>query len=225
MKLFKFIVLAIVCLGISSCMCASRQGADSSTRFDESIIEYNVQDVSTGWVALYDTHKKSRCYMSKEDYYSIKVPGHLERLINEYTYLIPLGIVIKYSGAKIIWGFEGIKGLNWHDAKEYVSNYSPDGHRWRLLTKAESQAICYQYVDFMDCFQQYYPNDISFFGSYCDIENWTSVMSDDTWTSKISGRTYNLVYTLSINLNGGKTEKGYSTSEDERLNVYPISSL
>lgn len=188
-------------------------------------ITYNSQLALTGWVALYDTSKNLRCYMCKEDYYSIKEPGHPNRIKREYIHLLPLGIVIKYSGAKIIWGFEGIKGLNWADAKEYVSQYSPDGYKWRLLTKVESQAICYEFRNFMNCFQDYYPNDISFLGAYCSIQNWTSVMSSDTWTRRSTGETYNYVYTLQISLEGGKTDKGYSTSEDEHMNVYPISSL
>lgn len=182
-------------------------------------IEYNSYLASTGWVALYDTKRGERCYMTKSDYNAIR---ENRRFIKGYEYLIPLGIVLKYDGAKIIWGFEGVKSVNWNDAKEYAENYSPDGHEWRLLSKIEASAIKTKAYNFAKHFIEYYPQDISYLGAFTTIKNWTSALSNETY------KQYNLVYTLvirGVDTADAKIEKRYSVYEDDVYNVYPISDL
>ena len=189
--------------------CLSIQSEDIS-------IEYNSYLASTGWIALYDTKRSERCYMSKSDYNAIR---ENRRFIKGYEYLIPLGIVLKYNGAKIIWGFEGVKSVNWNDAKEYAENYSPDGYEWRLLSKIEASAIKTKAYDFTEHFIEYYPQDISYLGAFRTIKNWTSALSNETY------KEYNLVYTLVIHGSDAKIEKRFSVYEDDVYNVYPISDL
>lgn len=188
-----------------------------SSNYSNHLIKYDKSSISTGWVALYDTQREQRCYMSKDDYDAIR---ENKKNIMGYEHLIPLGIVLKYNGANIIWGFEGIKAVNWNDAKEYVEIYSPDGYEWRLLSKIEALAIKTEVDDFVENFSEYYPQDISYLGAYGRIRNWTSALSDD-----FSRRGYNLVYTLYISISDAKVEKKYSVYEDDVYNVYPISDL
>ena len=210
----------LILLAFSAIVLACAVTYTNASQSSSSILTYDVNRALNGDVALYDTHRNARCFMTHDDFYSIYEFGRREGLKAQYSHLIPLGIVVKYSGAKIIWGFEGIKSVNWLDAKEYANNYSPDGHTWRLLTKLESIAICNNYRKFLDTFQDYYPNHISFLGAYCRIRNWTSAMSNQT-----NSYNYNYVYTLNINLEEGKTIQRYSIDERERCNVYPVSSL
>lgn len=185
-----------------------------SIQSEEISIEYNSSLASTGWVALYDTRRGKRCYMSKSDYYTIK---KRRKFINGYDYLIPLGMVVKYNGAKIIWGFEGVSGVNWNDAKGYVENYSPDGHEWRLLSKIEALAIKTKAYNFKKLIREFYPHDFSCSGS---IKNWTSTLSDETYKGA------NLVYTLVIySSDRAVVEKGKTTLERDIFEVYPISNL
>lgn len=221
--IMKRILLAISSILIA-CTFVTAEDTTSEQVFNSKIV-YNPDLADTGWAALYDSKLKTRCYTSKKDFYSMHDAGS-ETFKAQFRHLQPLGIVIKYNGAKIIWGFESIDGLNWEDAKEYVRNYNPDGHTWRLLTKAESQAIVKKVQYFRDTFVDYYPNFISYSGdSFGHISNWTSSMSNDTWTSKSNGKTYNYVYTLEIYTTDADTDKTSSTHEDEHGTVYPISTL
>lgn len=190
--------------------------SDTKIKYDQSL-------ASTGWTALYDTHKNQRCYMTHDDYYSIK--NSYGNLKDEYSYLIPLGMVIKYHGANIIWGFAGVESVNWKDAHDYVNSFSPDGQRWRLISKIEATAINTKHYDFSKHFESYYPNDLSYLGSYLSIETWTSEQSDEVWTRRSDGRNFNKVYTLDIYGDDSKIQHEYTTCESDRHNVYPISTL
>jgi len=188
-------------------------------------IKYNTSSVLSGWVALFDTNRQKRCYMSHDDYYSIKEPSMNGNLKEEYSSLVPLGIVLKYSGANIIWGFEGVESISWKDANEYVNSYSPDGAKWRLLSKIEASAIDTNIYNFTKIFGSYYPNDLSYLGSYLSIHNWTSGKSDEVWVRKTDGLSYNKVYTLDIYGDECKIQKEFTIFEEDLHNVYPISSL
>lgn len=199
--------------------------ANSDSRiYNDNRIKYDLKYADTGWCALFDTRKNKRCYITHDDYYSIKKPS-LEGLSENYSHLIPLGMVIKYPGANIIWGFAGVQELNWINANDYATSYSPDGHKWRLLSMTEASAISSNSYNFDDIFVKYYPNDLRYLGSYGFIENWTSEISSETWTSRYSGISYNKVYTLHINNGKSEIQKEFTLHEDDLHNVYPISSL
>lgn len=195
------------------------QNTETEKQSNDSI-KYEASKASTGWVALYDTRMAKRCYMTRDDYYALKSGGCLRA---EYEYLRPLGIVVKYSGIEIIWGFDGLKNVSWSDAQSYVKKYSPDGHKWRMLTRFEASAINTNHFDFSDIFQSYYPQDISYLDSFLYIENWTSSLSDEVYIK--DGNEYNLVYTLDIYNKKSRLEKGWTTYDGDVHNVYPISDL
>lgn len=188
-------------------------------------IKYNTSSVVSGCVALFDTNRQKRCYMSHDDYYSIKDPSMNGNLKEEYSYLVALGMVLKYSGANIIWGFDGVGSVSWKDANEYVNSYSPDGAKWRLLSKIEASAIDTNIYNFTNNFGSYYPNDLSYLGSYRDINNWTSAKSDEVWVRNADGLSYNKIYTLDIYGDKCKIQREFTTYEEDLHNVYPISSL
>lgn len=193
--------------------------------YTDSRIKYDASIAVTGWVALYDKNMGKRCYMTHDDYYSIKEPNMNGNLIAEYSFLVPLGMVLKYSGAHIIWGFDGVESVNWNDANEYVESYSPDGKTWRLLSKVEASAIKSNIYNFVKNFGKYYPNDLSYHGAYLHINTWTSGISDEVWIRKSDNKAYNKIYTLDIHHEDAKIVNEFTTYEKDSHNVYPISSL
>ena len=230
MKICISILLILCSILLVSCTNSSNGKDNSSTSEyppdnrsilnNDSRLKYDASIAVTGWVALFDTNKGKRCYMTHDDYYSIKEPNMNGNLIAEYSFLIPLGMVLKYSGAHIIWGFDGVEHVNWNDANEYVNGYSPDGKRWRLLSKVEASAIKSNFYDFVKNSRSYYPNDLKYFGPY-----WTSSISNEVWTRKADNRTYNKVYTLDIDHDYANIDNEHTIYEKDMLDVYPISSL
>lgn len=227
------LVIIFTALMFLSCGNSSKNEEKDTTNSIENLddnhedqrIKYNVSSAVSGWVALFDKNKQSRCYMSHDDYYSIKDPSLNGNLKEEYSYLVPLGMVLKYPGANIIWGFEGVESVSWNDANEYVHNYSPDGEKWRLLSRIEASAIDTKIYNFYKIFESYYPNDLSYLGAYLSIENWTSTKSDEKYYREADGKTYSKIYTLEIHRDECEIEKGFTTYEEDLHNVYPISSL
>ena len=231
MKKIDYILFCLVFVGVLT-SCNGKKTEMSFSKNDENLLEetsiqsenssikYDSSLASSGWVALYDKKKGKRCYMSNDDYYAIRYPGSSDRFIDGYDYLIPLGIVLKFSGAKIIWGFEGVELVSWYDAKEYAESYSPDGHKWRLLSRVEASAIKTNAIYFKQYFSDYYPNDISYF-SYGTIRNWTSAVSDEV-NVKGNRKAYTLYIRDEVS---SKIEKCYSVGGNDVYNVYPISSL
>ncbi|MBR5820571.1 MAG: hypothetical protein IKY68_04915, partial [Alistipes sp.] len=110
----------LILLAFSVIVLACAVTYTKASQSSSSILTYDVNRALNGDVALYDTHRNARCFMTHDDFYSIYEFGRREGLKAQYSHLIPLGIVVKYSGAKIIWGFEGIKSVSWFDAKEYA---------------------------------------------------------------------------------------------------------
>lgn len=193
--------------------------------YEDSRIKYDSSLALSGWVALYDKNKRTRCYMSHDDYYSIKEPSMNGNLKEEYSFLTPLGMVLKYSGANIIWGFDGIESVSWYDAIEYVDNYSPDGNKWRLLSKIEASAICSNIYNFTNNFGKYYPNDLTYLGAYRSINTWTSGKSDEKWLRNADSKAYNKIYTLDISGDEGRIQNEFTEYEKDFHNVYPITAL
>lgn len=197
-----------------------------ATLYDYKII-YDASSASSGWVALYDKNKHQRCYMSHADYYSIVDNIYPKKLKDEYSFLIQLGVVLKYPGANIIWGRDLII-IDWIGAQEYVNNYSSDGAKWRILSRVEASIISSHINDFYDIFLSHYPNLLVYNSSFGSINTWTSTLSEDIWINKQNGKSYNKVYTFHVFSDGGRKGEirdDYTTFTSDILPVYPISSL
>ena len=230
---FKILVIAFLTM-VSVCACSDKS---KNTEIGKQVIEEKQEDsriiydpsvASTGWIALYDRNKGMRCYMSVDDYRSIRSSNYSYRnkkLLDEYSNLVQLGFVVKFSGANLIWGFDQIEGISWKDAQDYVNNYSPDGEKWRLLSKVEASSIRSNIHQFIGSFKEYYPNEIWYSGAYCSIQNWTSAQSGDVWYCKKDEKYYNYIYTLDIYHDNCEIRRDRVDSEDELYYVYPISSL